>query len=243
MHRAFCMDTNVIGHHMIYHEEIMSTQDTLMAAATSVPDGTVLVSGRQVAGRGRMGRMWVSPAGTLTFSVLLRPNIPPDRSGMVMLAAAISLYDTICRYVPHVRLEWPNDMAADGKLAGIVLDSSITKSLQWVVVGVGININTDPREVAQLLRHDAGFGGADSISRYVPNISAVDIMANFLLHLDSYHTDMAGKMDHIVSEYQKKCFDVGRWVCRGDIQGTALGVGQDGALLVETDVGVHHVLF
>ena len=124
-----------MGRQTLYYDELKSTQDALVERATDEPDGTVLVAGRQTSGRGRMDRVWASPPGTLTFSVLLRPDISPDVSGIVMLAAAVSLHDTIREYVPEARLEWPNDIMADGKLAGIVLDASVTDTLEWVVVG------------------------------------------------------------------------------------------------------------
>lgn len=232
-----------VGREVIYCEELGSTQDALVGMAARVQDGTVLVAGRQLAGRGRMGRVWASPPGTLTFSVLLRPDVPPARSGVVMLAAAVSLHDTLERYVPRVRLEWPNDMTANGKLAGIVLDSSVSGALEWVVAGVGVNVDSDPREVAGMLESDRSFGGADSVRRHSADASAFEILAGFLLRLDSLCADMAHKMDDIVSEYQKRCHDVGGPVRRGDIRGTALGVGPNGELVVETDAGMRTVFF
>lgn len=232
-----------VGREVIYREELGSTQDTLMGMAAGVPDGTVLVAGSQLAGRGRMGRVWASPPGTLTFSVLLRPNIPPDRSGVVMLAAAVSLYDALERYVPGVRLEWPNDMMADGKLAGIVLDSSMSDALEWVVAGVGVNVDSDPREVAGMLESDHSFVGADSVRRHSADVPAFEILAGFLLRLDSLYADMACKMDGIVSEYQKRCFSIGGPVRREDVHGTAMGVGPNGELAVETDTGIRTIFF
>ena len=237
------MGAKTLGSRVLYREEVGSTQDTLMQTASAEPDGTVLVAGRQTAGRGRMGRVWSSPPGTLTFSVLLRPSIPPDVSGVVMLAAAVSLHDVISGYIPDARLEWPNDITADGKLAGIVLDSSVRGDLEWVVVGVGVNVSSDPRLVAERLASDASFGGADSISRHAPHASAYDILAGFLYILDLHHARLKRDTGYIIPQYRERCHDVDRPVCRGDVRGTARGIDTDGALLVETREGVRRVVF
>ena len=234
---------STLGSRVIYRAETESTQDALVQTAAAEPDGTVLVAGRQTSGRGRVGRVWASPPGTLTFSVLLRPPIPPDISGVVMLAAAVSLHDTVSGYIPDARLKWPNDITADGKLAGIVLDSSVGRRLEWVVVGVGVNISNDPHQVSQWLASDASFGGADSIRRHAPDASAYDVLAGFLYRLDLHHARLKHDTGYIVREYQKRCHDIDRPVCRGDIQGMARGIDSDGALLVETRYGMRRAVF
>ena len=232
-----------MGRRVLYCDEVGSTQDALMRRTAGEPDGTVLVAGRQLSGRGRMGRSWASPPGTLTFSVLLRPDIPPDMSGIVMLGAAVSLYDTIREYVPDARLEWPNDIMADGKLAGIVLDSSVTDVLEWVVVGVGVNVANDPREVAKELASDGSFGGSDSVHLHTAGASAYGILAGFLARLYSHHSRMRHDAHYIVSAYQERCWNMGRRIRRGDVLGTVRGVDRDGALLVKTEAGMRRVLF
>lgn len=237
------MSSRCVGLYTIYHEEIGSTQDALIRQAGSRPDGTVLIAGRQTSGRGRMGRSWASPPGTLTFSVLLRPDILPAASGMVMLAAAISLYDTLKEYAPIARLEWPNDVMANGKLAGIIIDSSMTDVLEWVVVGVGVNMANDPHIVAKEMAHDNRFSGSDSIHLHSEGVSAYHVLAKFLAHLGSYYHNIGHHTDHIISEYRRRCWNIGRPIRRGDIQGTAQDIDYDGALLVNTGSETTRVLF
>ena len=232
-----------MGRRVLYYDDVGSTQDALMRRAASEPDGTVLIAGRQISGRGRMGRSWASPPGTLTFSVLLRPDIPPDISGVVMLGAAVSLYDTIRVYIPEARLEWPNDIMADGKLAGIVLDSSVADVLEWVVVGVGVNVANDPREVARELASDGSFGGSDSVHLHAVGVSAYAILAGFLARLHSHYSSMERDAHYVTSAYQERCWNMGRQIRRGDVRGEVRGVGRDGALLVETEAGMRQVLF
>jgi BirA family transcriptional regulator, biotin operon repressor / biotin---[acetyl-CoA-carboxylase] ligase len=128
--------------------EIGSTNAALVAAAgEDAAEGTVLVAEHQVAGRGRLDRVWTSPprAG-LTVSVLLRPDVPAARRGWLPLLTGVALAEAVGE-VSGVRasLKWPNDLLAmDGrKLAGILAESSGGA----VVVGVGLNVSTTAGEL------------------------------------------------------------------------------------------------
>ena len=129
-------------------EEIGSTNAALAAAAAGdAPEGAVLVAEHQVAGRGRLDRIWTSPprAG-LTVSFLLRPDVPAARRGWLPLLTGVALAEAVGE-VTGVRasLKWPNDLLAmDGrKLAGILAESSGTA----IVVGAGLNVNTTAAEL------------------------------------------------------------------------------------------------
>jgi BirA family biotin operon repressor/biotin-[acetyl-CoA-carboxylase] ligase len=122
-------------------EETGSTNADLLAEARSgTRDGLVLVAEAQTAGRGRLGRRWVSPPrGTLTFSVLLRPaGVPARLLGWLPLLAGVAAASALARTAGvGARLKWPNDVVADGaKLAGILAE-------RWgeaIVLGIGINV-------------------------------------------------------------------------------------------------------
>ena len=129
-------------------EEVGSTNAELVARAGDDPaEGVVLVAEHQVAGRGRLDRVWTSPprAG-LTVSFLLRPDVPAARRGWVTLLVGVALAESVGE-VTGVRasLKWPNDLlAGDGrKLAGILAESTGTA----VVVGVGLNVSTTAAEL------------------------------------------------------------------------------------------------
>jgi BirA family biotin operon repressor/biotin-[acetyl-CoA-carboxylase] ligase len=129
-------------------EEIGSTNAALAAAgADDAAEGAVLVAEHQVAGRGRLDRVWTSPprAG-LTVSFLLRPDVPAARRGWLPLLTGVALAEAVGE-VTGVRtsLKWPNDLlAVDGrKLAGILAESTG----RAVVVGVGLNVTTMEAEL------------------------------------------------------------------------------------------------
>jgi BirA family biotin operon repressor/biotin-[acetyl-CoA-carboxylase] ligase len=132
--------------------ECSSTNDEARAlAAAGEPEGALIVADYQSAGRGRLDRSWRAPAGSsLLFSLLLRPPIPPAR----MLQAAMAVSLGVIRGIRlecgvPARLKWPNDILIGGRKAGgmlceLGLDG---ERLEYAIVGVGLNVNFDPRGV------------------------------------------------------------------------------------------------
>ena len=121
--------------------------DLLARAAGGEPEGAVLVAEQQSAGRGRLGRAWVSPPrAALTFSVLLRPAaVPRARLGWLPLLAGVAVAAAV-RAVAAVdaQLKWPNDvLVGPAKLAGILAEAAGDA----VVVGIGVNVSTGPAEL------------------------------------------------------------------------------------------------
>jgi len=121
--------------------------DLLARALDGAPEGMMLAAEEQSAGRGRMGRAWVSPPrAALTFSLLVRPAaVPPARRGWLPLLAGVAVATAVTAVtgVP-TRLKWPNDvLTGPAKLAGILAEAAGDA----VVVGVGLNVSTEPGEL------------------------------------------------------------------------------------------------
>jgi len=134
-------------------ESIGSTNAELLArAAADAPEGTVLVAEHQEAGRGRLDRTWTSPprAG-LTVSLLVRPDVPAARRGWLPLLTGVALAESVGELTGvRASLKWPNDLLAlDGrKLAGILAEVAVSSPAgPAVVVGTGLNVNTDAAEL------------------------------------------------------------------------------------------------
>src|SRR5580692_776746 len=120
--------------------------DLLARALRGEPEGTVLAAEEQRAGRGRMGRAWTSPPrAALTFSLLLKPAVPPARRGWLPLLTGVAVAAAVTSVTGvDLRLKWPNDvLAADAKLCGILAEASGDA----VVVGIGLNVSTEPAEL------------------------------------------------------------------------------------------------
>ncbi len=132
-------------------DEIGSTNDEAKRRATlGEPAGTFVTAARQVQGRGRQGRTWISPVGNAYMSLVLRPGKPAGEAAQVSFVAALAVADVAAEFLPDhadIRLKWPNDVLLRGrKLSGILLESApgTNGQLAWLVRGVGINVLRKP---------------------------------------------------------------------------------------------------
>jgi BirA family biotin operon repressor/biotin-[acetyl-CoA-carboxylase] ligase len=220
--------------------EIGSTNAALVAAgAAGEPEGAVLVAEHQVAGRGRLDRVWTSPprAG-LTVSFLLRPDVPAARRGWLPLLTGVALAEAVGE-VTGVRasLKWPNDLLAlDGrKLAGILAESTGNA----VVVGVGLNVSTTAAELP-----DTG----TSLSRVTgATVDRAPVLLAFLRTLERRYRQWTAALGDPVSsglarDYLAWSSTVGTEVVvslpdGSTLEGTAQAVDWDGRLVVATPEG------
>lgn len=138
---------------LVSHERVASTNDEAKAlAAAGAPAGTLVWARAQSAGRGRQGRDWVSPAGNLYASLILRPAVPIAVAAQLGFVASLAVGDACLAMAPDatIAFKWPNDVLLSGrKLAGILLESQARAAgaLDWLVIGIGINLATYPVDV------------------------------------------------------------------------------------------------
>lgn len=127
------------------HAQIDSTNVRLMAAAAAgAPGGTVCLAERQTAGRGRRGRLWVSPFGAnLYLSILWRFAQGPAALGGASLAAGVAVAQVLRRLgLAEIALKWPNDLLWQGrKLGGLLLEvAGEAQGPSYLVAGLGLNL-------------------------------------------------------------------------------------------------------
>ena len=126
-----------------WHERCASTQRLLKH---DDPEGAVAVAEEQTEGRGRLGRRWHAPAGTaLLFSIVLKPNVDPDRLPELSLVAGRAVATAIAAVTGlEPSLKFPNDVLVGGrKVAGILAEASEGR----VVLGIGVNTNQTAAEL------------------------------------------------------------------------------------------------
>lgn len=136
------------------HETLTSTQDAVRAALNAGADeGLAVHAITQTAGRGRRGNQWVSPAGNLYFSVLLRPHCAPAIAGQMAFVVAVAVAAAIDDFAGplggRLTLKWPNDVLVDGvKCAGILLESDLGPggAVDGLIIGMGVNVNAPPAD-------------------------------------------------------------------------------------------------
>lgn len=118
--------------------------------AADAEHGTLVWARQQTAGRGRLGRTWISPPGNLYVSLILRPDADAARATGLTFATAVAVAEAVEALLPGeaaVRCKWPNDvMVGDRKIAGILLESATTPGglVEWVVIGIGLNVASHP---------------------------------------------------------------------------------------------------
>jgi len=210
-------------------------------------DATVVLAARQDGGRGRLTRCFQSPPGGLYMSVVLRPDLPPASRSLITIAAGLACADAIRRCCAiDVALKWPNDMyLADRKVGGILSESSPYFSSEshrsFVVVGIGINVNTPLDSFSPELR--------DTVtSLYDAEKSEYDIEAllrEILRQLYGVLPLLAGEQHKVFARWRARDYLLERMIRwrnpQGDIlTGYGAGLLEDGQYLIRTADGCEH---
>jgi BirA family biotin operon repressor/biotin-[acetyl-CoA-carboxylase] ligase len=217
----------MIGSPRVHHRICDSTNERARELALAgAPHGTLVTADEQGAGRGRQGRSWSAPAGSaLLMSLVLRelePTLP--------LVAAVAACEA-CEAVAPVAcsIKWPNDVWIDDrKLAGILVEGRPQEG--WGVLGIGLNVATAEDEFPEELRATAtslriAAGEPPSIKR---------VLNELLQALDRRLADPA---QSVLQAWRARDALKGRTVRWQGGEGTAAGIDDEGALLVETSGG------
>lgn len=129
--------------------DVGSTSDEAMARLRAGSGPIWVVAERQLSGRGRRGRAWVSKAGNLYASHAFVSDLRPDAFGLLPLAVANALADAVeAAAGVATRLKWPNDvLVGSHKVSGILIETEAAGSVRRVVVGCGVNVAHHPEEL------------------------------------------------------------------------------------------------
>ena len=225
---------------LVSHERIASTSDEAKALAQQgEPAGTLVWARTQTAGRGRQGRGWISPAGNFYASLILRPAVPVATAAQLGFVAAIAVADACLALGPHapISLKWPNDVLLSGrKLAGLLLESRSRGdgALEWLVLGIGINLATYPTDIEYPATALAATG-----TDAEPEAMLAALAASFLAWHERWR-DGAG-FATIRAEWLARARGLGQPIrvrLPGETrEGVFGGLDTDGALLLDTDTG------
>lgn len=200
-------------------------------AAAGAPHGTLVTAERQTAGHGRQGRSWFAPAGgALACSLVLRE--PPRLLPMIAAVAVADVARALDRERREPAIKWPNDVLLDGrKLAGVLAEGRPQEG--WVVLGIGVNVAIAPDDFpAELREHATSLGLAPGdVGR---------VLAALLAALQRW---LDGGEADTIAAYRARDALAGREISWGAANsGTALGIADDGRLLVRTAAGEERAL-
>ena len=242
------LNTHDVGQALHWYEEVGSTNDVAKELADEgALHGEVVIAERQSAGRGRRGRSWSSPPRkNLYLSVVLRPDLPPARAPEVTLLAAVAVCQAVRRAgVASAAIKWPNDVLASGRqLAGVLTEMAAeVERVQWLVVGIGVNVNAaaddfpdELRELATSLLIERG----DPVPRAL-------FAAALLTALEEWLDRHAAEgFAPVRAAWREMSDTLGRQVRvrvgTADLVGLAEDVDETGALLVRTASGLERVV-
>jgi BirA family transcriptional regulator, biotin operon repressor / biotin---[acetyl-CoA-carboxylase] ligase len=233
----------------LFFDETGSTNVEVRALAEAgAPEWTLIGAGHQTAGRGRLGRRWMSaPGRSLLFSLLLRPSLPPDEAAVISLLAAAEMA-AACRRVAGVEIvsEWPNDLlAGPRKVGGILTETAIVDEMvDYLVLGIGVNVSMQAEDFPDPVR-----GTATSLATEGEPTEPIDLLEEFLSRFRrTYRPAEEGFARSVVDRYRPVCATLGRAVRATALDGTtvvgkAVDLDDRGGLVLEVDGGRKTVAF
>jgi BirA family biotin operon repressor/biotin-[acetyl-CoA-carboxylase] ligase len=227
------LNTKFIGRPVLYYPTVSSTMDAAkMAVLDGVTEGTVIVADHQTAGRGRLGREWVSPPdSSLMMSIILYPRL--EHLSRLTLVACLAIARSI-EAVTHLEtsIKWPNDVQINGKkVSGVLVESDVNgDKVNYAAIGLAINVNLDTdaipeiADVATSLKRELG----------IP-VSRLEMLAALLGEFEAVYKDLC-RGEPVQVEWKRRLTTLGQKVtvrC-GDVvrKGIAEDVDDDGNLLL-----------
>ena len=236
----FGLNTKIMGKKVIVMDTVSSTMDeAFRKGMENCLEGTVICAEAQSKGRGRLGRAWTSPKGKgLYFSFVLRPSLPLNQLAQLTLMSAVALAEAI-ESVSELKplIKWPNDILLDNqKLAGILTElRAESDQVQFVVVGIGLNVNAS---LHQLTPQATSLKSAEGHS-----FNRTQVLQAILQSLEKWYLKL---LDHqfkeVMEEWKKRSATLKKRVritdSTGVIEGEAVDLDEDGALLIRRDNGL-----
>ncbi len=225
------MKTRYIGRELKYLETTTSTQDIARELAEKdAREGTAVIAGEQQSGRGRMGRSWLSPAGGLATSIILRP--PIDFAYLLPAITSVAVFQTLKNLGVRAGIKWPNDVLIEGKkVCGILIEHGLTDGeLRYSIVGIGINVNFDTDRYPEIA--DIATSLSVQLGHEVP---VAEVALHLYTELENIYS-RTGEPARIIDEWSRNMVTIGRRVSAdfygNRIDGAAEGVNQKGNLVV-----------
>lgn len=243
------LKTERLGQAIKYVESCPSTQILAhQLAQEGTPDGTIVLTEEQTAGRGRLARKWDSAARKgIWMSVILRPDIAPQKAPQFTLVAAVATVraiEEVTGLKPEIK--WPNDILLNGrKCTGILTElQADADGIQALIIGIGINVNQSSEEFPEEIQGIATSLGIESGNF----VSRQDLVRSLLYYLEIY-TDMYIENGFGILKVMWEGYSstIGKTVrarmAKETLVGVAEGITEDGVLQLRTPDGKLHGIY
>lgn len=232
----------VLRYEAVYVSNCSSTQDLAASLVKQgYGEGLVVIAESMDSGRGRHGRKWFAGPGGLWFTLVLKP---PKLSNVQLLSlgAGLSVAKSLrTLYGLNALVKWPNDVIVGGKkISGVLVEGKSDVEV-FILLGVGVNVNN---EIPNNLREKA-ISVRELTGHPTPRTS---LLVEILKNIEEIYTNvLRGESSEVVNQWRRLTTTLG---CRvkvvtdeGHVEGTAVEVMEDGALVVEDATGMRHRIY
>lgn len=245
------LHTKYIGKRIYYYDRVNSTnsvaKNVIKNQKIHLPEGTVIVTDMQTAGRGRLGRIWYSPHGGIWLTIVLFPNLEPAYLSKITLMTAVVLVRSIkSLYDIPVHIKWPNDLLIEKKkLCGILSEMTAESDrINYVLVGIGVNANIRRENFPEDIREQST-SLQEILGELISRIRLVQVM---LENFEKYYDKLKKKQfKPILKEWKENTDTLGKKItiesAGQTIAGEAVDITPEGALILRKENGKSvHVL-
>jgi BirA family biotin operon repressor/biotin-[acetyl-CoA-carboxylase] ligase len=242
------LGSSIFSKNLILYERIDSTNKLAKELALKgAQDGTVVLAEEQAAGKGRMDRRWLSPGYTnLLFTILLRPKFDPNDTFILTMILAVAVIDTVREMSGlEILIKWPNDLCINQKkVAGILTEFSIRdKRLEYVILGLGLNVNWRPEENDGLM-----YPATSILAESGRMISRNELLSEILKRFEgSYNEVLSGKGEDLYMRWNQLSMIIGKDVeiISQDevVRGKVIRIDRNGVLLLKNSLGEEKKIF
>lgn len=236
------LKTKFLGQNIIHFDSINSTNDKAKKIAHSENDGTIIISEEQTMGKGRLGRSWFSNKFKgIYMSIILKPDINTMDVPKITQVAAAAVANALINNNIEAYIKWPNDIIVNNKkVCGILTEmSGEINKVNYVVVGIGINVNSEKEDIPKDLLEKATSLKIEEKKDFKRNILVADILNNF----EKLYTELIeyNNIDTSIEICKKNSILIGKEVKiinrNREKFGKAVGLNSNGELLVQFENG------
>ncbi|MCE5214686.1 MAG: biotin--[acetyl-CoA-carboxylase] ligase [Methanobacterium sp.] len=234
--------TKYLGKNIYFYKEVDSTNDVARKLADEgAAEGTIVIAESQRSGKGRRGKKWISPSGGVWMTIILRPDVEPNKAPQLTLVAGVAVAETLDQECGlDIGIKWPNDiLIGDKKVSGILTEVKTDGGIvDYALVGIGIDLNMDINIFPPEIR-----GGATSLKAELDReIKGAELVQRFLQRFEYYYGEFKeGNFRDILKQWRRLSSTIGTYVevhKKGrTVYGEAVGVNKDGKLILEMDDG------
>jgi len=234
------LNTSFIGQRVIYYPQLASTMDAArQEAQQGAAEGTIIIAGEQIGGRGRVKRPWLSPRGNIALSIILYPSI--SFLPYIIMVASLAVVHSIESVTGlKTQIKWPNDVLINSKkVSGILIENELKgDGVAYAIIGIGINVSLKASDFPEVATTATSLNGESG-----RNVSRVDLIRQFLIEIEQLYQALPNG-EPVYIEWRDRLVTLGKRVYvnsgKNIIEGTAESVDISGALMLRHDDGTLH---